>query len=181
MRVGHINLDRSLNGTAEHFVRLIEALDRQGVRQHILVADAALARRLQICEQVQAGPVVRSWIMACCLMPDVDVVHVHDRLGRRAGLVLKLTRSIPYVLSRREIDVLGANPIDRSIVQRAGGVICSSPEAANPLRGVDVPVDTLADISHEADDELGENRAAAEHVRIYRRATDSRRIPSLIL
>ncbi len=185
MLIGHINLARSLNGTSEHFVRLIEALDRQGVRQHVLAANAALAKRLAICEQVQLGPLVRSWVMACCLMPEVDVVHVHDRSGRRAGLALRLTRSMRYVLSRRETEPLGVNPIDRSILLRASGVICASREAASPLRGTNVVVDTLEDLRqdlrHENGDEMSENRVAAEHVRIYRRATDSRRIPALLL
>ena len=59
MYIGHINLDRSMNGNGEHFVKLVERLDRQGVKQHVLVANASLARRVAIYENVLVGPVVR--------------------------------------------------------------------------------------------------------------------------
>jgi hypothetical protein len=181
MLIGHINLSRSMNGIGEHFVRLVEGLNRQGVRQHLLVANLSLARRVEILEQVRVGPVVRSGVMAYCLMPDVDVVHVHDPAGRAAGLVLRLTRSMPYILSRRETDAPGRTPVARSIIERSAGVICASEDAASSLVGFNVPVDTIADISHASDAEHDANRVAAEHLRIYRRATDSRRVPALLL
>ena len=181
MYVGHINLERTMNGFGEHFVRLIELLHRQGIRQHVLVADKALARRVAIYEQVQVGPVVRSSVVACCLMPDVDVVHVHEPLGRRAALLLRLTRSVPYVMTWREERYIGDNPISRSIVERSAGLICPGRPAPAAIRSVSVPVDTVADLSFQAGDDSPGNRIAAEHFRIYCRAADKRRIPTLLL
>ncbi len=173
-----------MNGIGEHFVRLIEALRRQGFEQHVLVADESLARRILVYDDVGVGPTTRSAVMAYCLMPDVDVAHVHGPRGARAGLLLTLTRSIPYVLTRRATTEVGRNPITRSTISRAGNVICPSDEAACAVIGGDftTPVDVVADIAHaslEAD--ATDNHVAAEHVRIYRRVTDSRRVPALLL
>ena len=184
MYVGHINLDKSMNGIGEHFVKLIEGLDRQGVKQHVLVANASLARRISIYENVLVGPVVRSPVMAYCLMPDVAVAHAHDRKSNQACLVLRLTRSIPYVVTRREAGSPTRNPIVKSMIERASGIICPSKSTAEAIldAGLDVPVDVISDISHEqAHDPNAENRIAAEYHRIYRRVVDTRRIPALLL
>ncbi len=184
MKIGHINLATSMNGIGEHFVRLVEALARQGIEQHVLVANTALARRIAVCENVTVGPVVRTAVMAYCLMPDVAVAHVHEPRGAQAGLLLALTRSIPYVLTRRETTPIGKNPLARSTVSRAASVVCPTDESASAVLGDNftTPVDVVADIAHaslEADST--DNRAAAKHLRIYRRATDSRRVPALLL
>lgn len=182
MYVGHINLVRSMNGMGEHFVKLIEGLDRQGLQQHVLVSNAALARRVAVYENVLVGPVVRTAVMAYCLMPDVDVAHVHDQKANQAGLVLRLTRSMPYVVTRRSPFADG-NTISRSMLSRAAGIICADERVAGTIRdaGLDVPVDVIEDISYEKDDETTENSIAAQHHRIYRRAVDTRRIPAMLL
>ena len=181
MYLGHINLERSMNGMGEHFVRLVEALDRQGLRQHVLVANAALGRRIAILENVQVGPIVHTVVMAYCLMPDVDVVHVHDAKSGPAGLVLRLTRSIPYVVTRREPAPPARNPVSRSVIGRAASIVCPTPEAEAAVAEFDVPIDSVRDICHQTSDEISQNRVAAEHHRIYRRAVDSRRIPVMLL
>jgi len=182
--VGHINLATSMNGTGEHFIRLIEALDRQGVEQHVLVANQSLAKRVSVYENVTVGPVVKTPVMAYCLMPDVSVVHAHDKSGGRAGLLMTLTRSIPYVLTQRSTAPLGKNPIARSMIRRAASLICPNDQVADVLVNDDVsgPVDVVDDISHKTGDgDLFDNRIAAEHRRIYRRAVDSWRVPALLL
>ena len=184
MYVGHINLDRSMNGNGEHFVKLVESLDRQGVKQHVLVANAALARRVAIYENVLVGPVVRTPVMAFCLMPDVTVAHMHDCKSMQAGLVLRLTRAIPYVLTCRELVQRPRSPLAKSLIERAASVICPNEAVANAVlnAGFTVPVDVIPDISHSAtDDDMADNRIAAKHQRIYRRAVDTRRIPALLL
>jgi len=184
MYVGHINLDRSMNGFDEHFVKLVESLDRQGIKQHVLVANASLARRVAIYENVLVGPVVKTPVMAYCLLPDVTVAHAHDAKSSQAGLVLRLTRSIPYIVTRRESVPPPRNPLGRSIIERSSGVVCPSEEAAKAIvnTGFTVPVDVIPDISFEtADDEVADNHIAAEHYRIYRRAVETRRVPALIL
>ena len=184
MYVGHVNLDKSMNGIGEHFVKLVESLDRQGVKQHVLVANASLARRVAIYENVLVGPVVKTPVMAYCLLPDVTVAHMHDLRSCQAGLVLRLTRSIPYIITRRECVPPPRNPLARSIIERSSGVICPSEEAAEAIvnAGFTLPVDIIPDISFEvADDEMADNRVAAEHYRIYRRAVETRRVPALLL
>lgn len=184
MYIGHINLSASINGIGEHFVRLVEALSRQGVRQHVIVRDPDLARRLTLCDSVSAGPVVRSAVTACCLMPETNVVHAHDPKGAQAGLMLALTRSIPFVLSWRESEPPGRNPIVRSTLRRASGVVCPAAGVLETLVDIEVPgvVDVIPDISHEADDdESRQDEVAARYMRLYRRSGDSRRIPALLL
>lgn len=122
MRIGHINLARSFNGAGEHFVRLIEGLQKLGVEQHVLVRNVELAKRLGILEQVSVGATVRSPVSALALMPPVDVVHAHDLAGSQAGLLLLLTRSIPYVLSGNGNGRI-RNPVTRAIVRRASGIV----------------------------------------------------------
>ncbi len=122
MRVGHVNLAKSFNGCGEHFVSLIEALRDEGIEQHVLVRNTALAKRLDIVEGVTVGPTVRSAIMAYCLMPAVDVVHVHDPADGQAGLLLTLTRSIPFVLTRRGKSA-GKSPLARAVFRRASGLV----------------------------------------------------------
>ena len=130
MRIGHIYLSTASNRATSEFTSLIEALDRLAVEQHVLVASAALARRLQSCPYVTVGPVVRSPVMAYCLMPDIDLVHTHDEKSGQAGLLLTLTRSIPFVTMRRESEHDGRNPLRRSIAQRAQALI--DPADAGP-------------------------------------------------
>lgn len=122
MRVGHINLANSFNGAGKHFVKLIESLLREGVQQDVLVRNVELARRLDILEHVSVGPMVHSPVSALTLMPPVDLVHAHDTKAGQAGLLLVLTRSIPYVLT---IEGQGParNPIMRAVNRRASGVI----------------------------------------------------------
>ena len=184
MIVGHINLATSMNGTGEHFIRLIEALNRHGIEQHVLVANLSLAKRVKVYDGVTTGPVVKTPIMAYCLMPDVKVVHAHDNSGGQAGLLMTLTRSIPYIFTRRDALPVGKNPIARSTVRRAAGLICPDAEAAASLLedGFPGPVDIIEDISHPSGDEhVVDNRIAADHLRIYRRATEGWQIPAFLI
>ena len=125
MHIGHINLAKSFNGAGEHFVSLVEALQAQGAQQYILVRNISLAKRLDLVGHVTAGPAVRSAVMAYCLMPPVDVVHIHDPSEGQAGLLLALTRSIPFVLTHRG-DAPGRNPLTQAVYRRASGIIYKS-------------------------------------------------------
>lgn len=184
MLVGHINLATSMNGTGEHFIKLVEALDGHGVLQHVLVANHALARRVSIYDHVAVGPVVKTPVMAYCLMPEVNVVHAHGRNGGQAGLLMTLTRSTPYVLTRRSLNPVGKNPISRSIISRAASVICPSKEAAARLRdeAFETPVEIIEDISHESiHGDRSDNQIAVEHLRVYRQAVDSWQAPAVLI
>ena len=122
MYIGHINLAKSFNGWGEHFVSLIEALDTRGFRQHAIVRSTPLAKRLDLLENVTIGPTVTSAVMAYCLMPAVDVAHIHDSADGQAGLLLTLTRSIPYVLTCRD-QSHGSSPLAKSVSRRASGFV----------------------------------------------------------
>ena len=184
MQIGHINLDKSINGIGEHFVKLVERLDRLGVEQHVIVRNQALARRINVYPAVTVGPTVTTAVTAYCLMPHVAVVHAHDEASGHAGLLLTLTRSIPYVVTRRSEAPRHRNPIIRSVYGRAASLICPNDRAAAAVSGmgIGVPVDVIPNIcckDEASGDQAG--RIAAEHLRVYRRAADSWRVPALLL
>lgn len=111
---------------------LVEALDKLAIEQHILLANDALARRLNARPYVTVGPLVRSPVMACCLMPVVDLVHSHDARSDQAGLLLTLTRSIPFVTNGQRNPGMRARPLQRSVLRRARAQVAvpaSNPEA----------------------------------------------------
>lgn len=174
-----------MNGIGEHFVKLVEGLSRLGVEQHVVVRNRSLAGRLGIYPNVTVGPTVTTAVTAYCLMPQRAVVHTHDEASGHAGLLLTLTRSIPYVATRQCTSPPAKSPIIRSVYSRAAALICPTAEAADALTDTapGVPVDVIPYISvHETVDEKElANRIAAEHLRVYRRVADTGRIPSLLL
>lgn len=134
MFIGHINLARSMHGAGDHFVSLVEALQRHEVTQYVLVKNVALAKRLDAVAGVTVGPVVSSAIMAYCLMPRVDLVHIHDASGEQSGLLLALTRSIPFVLTQRKAPP-GRKPLKEAVYRRASGIVYQhDDDAAKHLR-----------------------------------------------
>ena len=184
MYIGHIYLTESMNGPCETFVSLIEALDRQAVRQHVLVRNDLLARRVAIYESVVLGPIVKTPVMAFCLMPNVQVVHIHCGSGASAGLLLTLTRSIPYVLTCREDLAATSNSLKQSIINRAAGLIVPDKRIAtnHSIANARVPVDIIANARYgNATDAHANNRIAADHLKVYRRAVDTSRIPAFLL
>jgi len=185
MQIGHINLAKTFNGIGEHFIALVEALDRQGIRQHILVGNTALARRLAVYRGVSIGPVTGSPVLACCLMPQVDVVHAHNEKSAQAGLLLKLTRSVPFILTRRRNVNPAGRPLLQSIYARAATVICTTNAGARNISNQDstARVDVVNDIARAttADIEMMANKVAAEHIQIYHRAIEKVHIPALLL
>jgi len=160
VHIGHINLSASFNGTGEHFVTLIEALQQHGEQQHVVVRNVTLAKRLDAVDNVTVGPVARSAVTACCLMPHCDLVHIHDPNGAQAGLLLALTRSIPYVLTHRD-SAPGWSPLTRAIYQRAARVICLDGSDAAILRHYDpgLHIAVVPDISRPG--------SADGHLRVY--------------
>ena len=151
MHIGHINLSESFNGAGEHFVQLVETLQSHSMQQYVLVRNVALAKRLDLIDNVIVGPTVRSSITAYCLMPAVDVVHIHDRSSQSAGLLLVLTRGVPFVLTRHITIDKSINPLNQAVCNRAAGFIEENQIAVN------------------------------DHIQVYRRAVDSLRVPTMIL
>jgi len=149
--VGHINLSESFNGAGEHFVRLIESLQHLEIKQYILVRNVALAKRLDLIEGVTVGPLLRSSVTAYCLMPNVDLVHIHDKKSASAGLLFALTRALPFVLTKHISLDKGLNPLSQATIDRASGLIDDHQISGN------------------------------EHLQVYRHALDSLRIPTMLL
>ncbi len=167
MHIGHINLSASLDETSEHFIVLVEMLQSQGQHQHLVVGNPELARRLRRLDRVAVAPVVRSPVSAFCLTPSLDVVHIHDPEAGQAGLLLTLTRSIPFVLTHRGA-LPGRNPLTQAIYRRASLVVCLDDSDQALLRHYDpsISVAVLPDITHAG--------SASDHLRIYQ---NSQRIP----
>ena len=119
MKIGHICLAPPDSFVSEHFAALVVALDRHDIEQHVLVGDVALARRLAACPHVTVGPIVKTPVMAYCLMPEVDMAHIHESRSGQAGLLLTLTRSIPFVITTAQSGKNGMSPLTKSVLHRA--------------------------------------------------------------
>ena len=167
MQLGHINLARSFNGSGEHFVSLVEALQKAGIEQHVLVRNEALAKRVAAVTDVVVGPLVRSAVSAYCLMPRRDLVHVHGITAGQAGLLLTLTRSIPYVLSHCP-DALWQQPLTQAVFRRAQCVVCGDDSEASIVRHFDpsLRVEIVTPMVYR--------RSAEDWLRVYQ---NSQRIP----
>ena len=142
VKIGHICLTPPGNDVSERFAALVEALDRHDSVQHVLVASVMLAKRLSGCQNVTVGPIVKTPVMAYCLMPNVDLAHVHEGKSGQAGLLLTLTRSIPFVITTSAGSGNTTSPLTRSVLSRAAHVL------------------------ERLDSEPG-NQAAREHLGIY--------------
>ena len=119
MKVAQIYLEKACTKGAERFQAIVEGLDRYAISQHVLVASPALEQRLRGLPYVTVGPLVSAPVMAYCLVPEVDVVHVHDTKSAQTGLLLTLTRSLPYVLTTTATSRPTRNPLTASIRDRA--------------------------------------------------------------
>lgn len=126
MKIGHIYLATASDEAIKRFATLVEGLDRLAIDQHVLVTSLVLAKRLQCCPYVTVGPVVKTPVMAYCLMPKVDLVHIHDSKSGKAGLLLTLTRSTPFVMTSDEQQATSRNPLKRSMLHRAQSLISAS-------------------------------------------------------
>jgi hypothetical protein len=168
MLIGHINLARDVDDSGEYFVALIDALQRAGVQQRVLVRSAVLADRVAAIGDVDTGPLVRSPVMACCLMPPVDVVHAHEPGAGKTGLLLTLTRSIPYVLTHRGAPATRGGPLLQSIYRRASAIFCQDDGDAalthHWLPGLAIVI--VPDVERHG--------SAAGHLRVYQ---NSQRMP----
>ena len=189
MRIGHINLSTHISIAEEQMVILVEALTAHDIEQHILVRNPFLAKRLAACRGVSVGPIVRSPLSAFFLMPVVDLVHAHDRKAVNTGLLLTLTRSMPFVLTHRRISTPGNNPFTRSKYKHAEAIVCPSAEIATAIADYadGTPADSVGDacnVDNEIDAANGRisaKRMAVEHLRIYRRILNSRGVPAMLV
>lgn len=126
MKIGQICLATPSDSRSDRFATLVETLADLDIKQHVLVGSVSLARRLATCRNVTVGPVVKTPVMAYCLMPGVDVAHVHEVKSGQAGLLLTLTRSIPFVITSDDSEQSSKNPLTRSVFHRASFVITTA-------------------------------------------------------
>ncbi|MDH3619264.1 MAG: glycosyltransferase [Gammaproteobacteria bacterium] len=167
--IGHINFSSSFEATGEHFVRLVEGLQERGVTQHVLVRNATLAERLSCIDDVVVGPLVRSAVMACCHMPQLDIVHIHDMAAGQAGLLLVLTRSMPFVLTHRGDLDGGTGALAQAIYRRASRIICSDDSEVSILRHLEPT------LRIEIIPEIERSGSVDAHLRVYQ---NSQRMPT---
>jgi len=168
VRIGHINLAASMDAASEAFASLVKTLRATGIDQYVLVQCPALATRLADLDGVSVGPAVRSPLLAYCMLPQVDVAHVHEVTAGQAGLLLALARSTPYVLTHRGEITARATPLMQAIYRRASVVICQDDAEVAMLRhwAPGLRTEIAADIDSAS--------AAAIHLRVYQ---NSQRMP----
>jgi hypothetical protein len=189
MRIGHVDLSAHIAVAEEQLVVLVEALSTHGVKQHVLVRNPFLAKRLSVCAGVSVGPVVRSPVRACFLVPAVDLMHAHERKAVTTAMLLNMTRSVPYILTHRQFRMPGNSPVKRLPYRRSAEIVCPSEDIANAMLDYvsDKPVDTIRD-ARNIDDEIDAKngrisaaKMAADYMRVYRRTLDSRSVPAILI
>lgn len=161
MLIGHINLAPGMHDSGEPLINLVEALQESGVEQHVLVRNTTLARRLAVLEGVNVAAIVHTPIMAYCLLPRVDVLHVHELAAGQAGLLSALTRSIPYVLTHRGAVPRGSNPLLQAVYKRASVVVCQDDSEIAILRHwlPGLVADVVPDVERHG--------SASDYLRVY--------------
>ena len=147
MKIGHLCLTREYGGSGHQLLLLAIALSIHDIEQHAVVRNQTLAERLSQIAGISVGPLAKSPITAYGLMPNVDLAHLHDRRSLQSGLLLKLTRSIPYVFTQRFLATPPANAIARSMYRRAEGIACVSEAVAKTVYDYckDTPIDNIYD------------------------------------
>lgn len=147
VKIGHISLSKAYGGSEHQLLMLSKALSNHDIEQHALVRNPVLARRLSKHANISVGPLVNSPVTAYGLMPNVDLAHVHDGKSLQSGLLLTLTRSIPYVVTHRSLNPPPAHALARSMYRRAEGIACVSDAVTKTMLAYcpNTPVDSIYD------------------------------------
>lgn len=151
MRIGHIYLSNEADSSARRFVRLVQMLALHGFEQHVIVRNTDLIERLERTRGVSVEANVRTPVSAFCMMPSIDVVHLHDRSSWQAGLLFVLTKSVPYVLTALPESEQGGGAVATATQKRATALI--DPEVADVVT----------------------------HIQVYRQAAENLKIPTMLL
>ncbi len=147
MKIGHISLAKEYGGSGHQLLMLAKALSNHGIEQHAIVRNPILARRLLEHANISVGPLVNSPITAYGLMPNVDLAHLHDSKSLQSGLMLTLTRSIPYVVTHRSLEPPPARALARTMYRRAERIACVSEAVSKIMLAYcpDTPIDNIYD------------------------------------
>ena len=168
MRVGHINLARPGDGRIPEFISLVEALHCEGIEQHLVVRDRWIIKHLMPLQGIKFGPVAHSAVTASCLIPKVDIAHIHDPAAGQAGLLLTLTRSIPYVLTHSGSLPKGRTPLAHAVYRRAACIICPEHADLDVLRHFEPGLQLAVILTTD------QPIAASDYVKVYQ---NSQRMP----
>lgn len=185
--IGHVNLSKRFDSSGTQLLLLTRALSKHGVRQHAVVRCPLLLEGLSDITNVSLGPLADSPVMANCVLPAVDLAHLHDTRSATTGLILSLTRSIPYIITIRGRAVPAHHAIARSIHRRAACVICTTDPMRETMRGYcpDTYVETISDartVQENASDLYQSPRKmAAAYISIYRRTLNSFQVPDMLI
>ena len=147
MKIGHISLEKEYGGSGHQLLMLAKALSNHDIEQHAVVRNPVLARRLSKHAEISVGPLVNSPVTAYGLMPNVNLAHLHDSKSLPSGLLLTLTRSIPYVVTHRSLNPPPARALARSMYRRAEGIACVSEAVSKIMLAYcpDTPIDNIYD------------------------------------
>ena len=147
MKIGHICLSKGYGGSGNQLLMLAKALSNHDIEQHAVVRNPILAQRLSEHADISVGPLVKSPITAYGIMPSVDLAHLHDSKSLQSGLLLTLTRSIPYVLTQRSLARPRTHALVRSMYRRAKGIACVSEAVTKTMRQYcpETPIDSIYD------------------------------------
>ena len=147
VKIGHISLEKEYGGSGNQLLMLAKALSNHDIEQHAVVRNPVLARRLSEYARISVGPLVNSPVTAYGLMPNVDLAHVHDNRSLKSGLLLTLTRSIPYVVTHRSLHPPPAHALAKSMYQRAEAISCVSEAVSKVMLAYcpDTPIDSIYD------------------------------------
>ncbi|MFQ6006072.1 MAG: glycosyltransferase family 4 protein [Woeseia sp.] len=147
MKIGHINLEKEYGGGGHQLLLLAQELSSHDIEQHAVVRNATLARRLTEQSNISVGPLVNSPVTAYGLMPNIDLAHLHDHKSLQSGLLLRLTRSIPYIVTQRSLTPPPAHNVARLMYRRAEGIACVTKAVAQSIFEYcpETPIDTIYD------------------------------------
>ena len=147
MKIGHINLAKEYGGSGHQLLMLAKALSNHRIEQHAVVSNPILARRLLEHVDISISPLVNSPVTAYGLMPNVDLAHLHDSKSMPSGLLLTMTRSIPYIVTHRSLEPPPAHALARSMYRRAEGIACVSEAVSKVMLAYSpgTPIDNIYD------------------------------------
>ncbi len=102
LHIGHVNLAKGFRGGERQTQLLISALSEQGLQQTVVIrADSPLKNLLEKLPNVRLVLCKKPYWRAIFKLPKVDLLHAHDGKAVHWCRLVKLTRSLPYVVTRR--------------------------------------------------------------------------------
>ncbi len=177
LKVAHVHLASQHDLSSQQLAILARGLSGLNVDQHAVVRCQQVAEQLSRVPYVTIGPLVSSPIVANCLLPCADICHAHDARSAQTGLLLTLTRSIPFILSYRSQTTVSDAPITKAINRRSRAIVCASIIDQQRLLQ-DFPESTISVIANTTGkgengyQELEANRLAAQYLDVYCRALE---------